>query len=266
MNEYIEILGRTQFISYTQAVLIVIIGGIASKIIARLIYYYLKDRINLQSALIVKKLIFYIFFLISIFSALDHLGISLKVLLGAAGIFTVAIGFASQTSASNLISGIFLLFEKPFAIGDTIVVGDTTGVVISIDVFSTRLKTFDNLFVRIPNETLMKGQITNLTHFPIRRVDLSLAIDYHQDINVVTNILKKIVDENPLCLDEPECLILIKKFGQYALELQFSVWGKKENYIQIKNELHQAILKHFTQEGITIPLPQQVMTVKQTHA
>lgn len=262
MENTLEILGRYQVLTYLQAVMIIIVGGVLAKIIARVFHRYFRDRIDRQSALIVKKLLFYVLFLLVIFSALDHIGIDLKVLLGAAGIFTVALGFASQTSASNLISGIFLLFEKPFELGDTISVGDTTGIVLSVDLFSTRLRTFDNLFVRIPNETLMKGQINNLTHFPIRRVDISLSISYQQDIEAITQILKKIVDENPLCLDEPECLIIIKKFSQYAIDLQFSVWGKQENYLRIKNELHQTIVKQFAQEGISIPLPQQVTIIK----
>ncbi|MFN9975907.1 MAG: mechanosensitive ion channel family protein, partial [Phycisphaerae bacterium] len=113
--------------------------------------------------------------------ALDSLGFDLKVLLGAAGILTVAVGFAAQTSASNLISGLFLMFERPFVVGNSIVIGDLRGEVVAIDMLSTKIRTFTNMMVRIPNETLVKSNIVNLSYFPIRRVDLEVGVAYSSD-------------------------------------------------------------------------------------
>jgi hypothetical protein len=104
-----------------------------------------------------------------------QLGFDFTVLLGAAGIVTVAIGFASQTSASNLISGLFLVWRRRSGIGDIVTVDGVTGEVLSVDLLSTKLRTFDNLQVRIPNETMVKARITTLNRFPLRRVDLTSA-------------------------------------------------------------------------------------------
>lgn len=262
MEWMINFLERYQILNYAQALFILIIGIMLSKLISKIVHHYFKEKIEAQSALIIKKLLFYILVIVTVFTTLDHIGINLKVLLGAAGVFTVALGFASQTSASNLISGIFLLLEKPFAIGDTISIGDTTGIVLSVDLFSTRLRTFDNLFVRIPNETLMKGQIINFTHFPIRRIDIALSVAYGEDMSKISRILLKLSEENPLCLDEPEAIILVKRFAEYAIDVQFSVWGKKENYLKIKNEIHQAVIERFTLEGIKIPFPHNVTILR----
>ena len=79
--------------------------------------------------------------------------------------------FASQTSVSNIISGIFLISEQPFQVGDLIKVGETKGVVLSIDLLSIKLRTFDNQLVRIPNENLIKNELSNITRFPIRIVE-----------------------------------------------------------------------------------------------
>ena len=122
-------------------------------------------------------------------SALRELGFDLSVVLGAAGILSVAIGFASQTSTSNLISGLFLMLERPFSIGDVIKVDSTTGEVISIDLLSVKIRTFDNLFVRSPNESMIKTQVTTLTKFPIRRADLQVGIAFKEDIERVKEIL-----------------------------------------------------------------------------
>ena len=82
----------------------------------------------------------------------------------AAGLLTVALGFAAQTSASNLISGLFLLGERPFVVGDVIrLASGITGEVVGIDLLSVKIRTFDNLLVRVPNETLLKSELTNLT-------------------------------------------------------------------------------------------------------
>src|SRR5262249_54810678 len=119
---------------------------------------------------------FYTVFVLFLFATLDQLGFDLSVLLGAAGIFSVAIGFASQTSASNFISGLFLIFEKVILEGDVITVDGVTGEVMSVDLLSTKIKTADNLFVRIPNEMLIKSKLINLSRFLHRRLDLIITV------------------------------------------------------------------------------------------
>src|SRR5699024_2454555 len=116
-------------------------------------------------------------------------GISLAPLLGAAGIAGVALGFASQTSVSNIISGLFLIAESPFKVDDIITVKSTTGVVLSIDILLVKLRTFDNQYVRIPNETLIKTEVTNITRFPIRRLNTTISVAYKEDIGQVREIL-----------------------------------------------------------------------------
>ena len=115
-------------------------------------------------------------------AVLGELGVKLTALLGAAGIVGIAVGFASQTSVSNIISGLFLISEKPFAIGDVLKVGGTTGIIQSIDLLSIKIRTFDNLFVRIPNEKILSSEVTNITRFPIRRMDIVFQVDYGQDL------------------------------------------------------------------------------------
>ncbi len=188
-------------------------------------------------------------------SALRELGFSLAVLVGAAGVLTVAIGFASQTSASNLISGLFLLGEKPFQVGDFITVGERTGELLSIDALSVKLRTFDNLFVRIPNETLIKSEVVTLTRFPIRRIDLKIGVAYKEDVRRVHDVLLEVAERNRLCLDDPAPLFVFLGFGDSSLDLQFSVWATRENYIELTNTIHTEIKEAFDAAGIEIPFP-----------
>ena len=192
-------------------------------------------------------------------STLHQLGFKLSVLLGAAGVLTVAIGFASQTSASNLISGLFLIAERPFVLGDVITVENTTGEVLSIDLLSVKLRTFDNLYVRVPNESIIKTRITNLTYFPLRRADISVAVAYKEDLPKVREVLTAVADANPLCLDEPEPLFIFKGYGDSALEMQFSVWGKRENFLDLRNSIQLEIKAAFDEAGIEIPFPHRTI-------
>jgi small-conductance mechanosensitive channel len=218
-----------------------------------------KKQLPPQAAMLLRKGIFYVGTLVIILTILHQLDLKMGALLGAAGIVGIAIGFASQTSVSNIISGLFLISERPFEVGDLIRVGDTTGTVMSVDLMSVKLKTFDNQFVRLPNETLIKTQVNNLTHFPIRRLDVHLGVAYKEDVAKVKKVLAEIGSENPYCLDEPGPLILLQNFGDSALEFLFAVWSTKEDYLQLKKTIRQEIKERFDAEGIEIPFPHRTL-------
>jgi len=241
-------------VSYIQAAVLVIVGYFVARIVRTAITRLLRHAAAHQK-LIFRRFAFYITFGIFIASALVEVGFDVRVLLGTAGILTVAIGFAAQTSASNFISGLFLLGENPFSIGDVIRVGSTTGEVLAIDLMSVKIRTFDNLFVRVPNEQLVKSEITNLTRFPIRRVDIALSIAYKDDMRKAVEVLNQVAAANEQCLTEPEPLFIFKSFGDSGLELQYSVWAVRENYLTLKNSIQIEIKEAFDRAGIEIPFP-----------
>ncbi|PKM45845.1 MAG: mechanosensitive ion channel protein [Gammaproteobacteria bacterium HGW-Gammaproteobacteria-1] len=212
-----------------------------------------------QETMLVQRVVFYGVLALSVVTALQQMGFDLGVLLGAAGILTVAVGFASQTSASNVISGLFLIGERAFVVGDTIKLGNTVGEVLSIDLLSVKLRTPDNLFVRVPNETLIKAEIVNLTRFPIRRVDLLIGVNYKEDMAKVQRVLQEVAERNPLCLTEPEPLFIFSGFGDSAMNLQFSVWAVRENFLELRNSIQREIKQAFDAGGIDIPYPQRVL-------
>ncbi len=211
--------------------------------------------------MLASKILGYVLMVIVLVVFLTELGFSLGPLLGAAGVFGVAIGFAAQTSVSNIISGFFLIAEKPFVVGDVIQVGGTTGVVLSIDTLSAKLRTFDNRFVRIPNEILIKSEVTTLTRFPIRRIDLSVGVAYKEDLAKVKQVLLGIANDHPLALQEPAPQVNFQSFGPSSVDFMFLVWTTKEHFIQVKNELNESIKRRFDEEGIEIPFPQQTVHI-----
>ena len=216
---------------------------------------YFTKKMSAQQGMLFSKLLLYTGLVIIIISVLSDLGFKLTHLLGAAGIVGIAVGFASQTSVSNIISGLFLIAEKPFEVNDVITVGGTTGVILSIDILSVKLRTFDNKYIRIPNETLIKSELTNITRFPIRRVDINVGVAYKEDIARVRTVLLDIAHKNPLCLNEPQPLVIFSGFGNSSIDLMFLVWSVKTDWLNLKNTIMEEIKQRFDQEGIEIPFP-----------
>ena len=240
-------------------ILTIIIGYIFIRLIALFVGRVTKKRFSPQSSMITQKVVIYggTFFLFVI--TLQQFGLKMSALLGAAGIIGIALGFASQTSVSNVISGLFLIGEKPFAVGDLVKIGDKQGIILSIDLLSIKLRTFDNQFIRIPNENLIKTDVINITRFPIRRLDLMVGVAYKEDIKNVIAVLKDIADKNPLVLDEPEPFIMFQEFGDSSLNIKFGVWVTKEQYWELKKKILAEIKERFDSEGIEIPFPHRTL-------
>lgn len=235
-----------------KAALVVLIGLMLYLIVRR---YLRRKKAASPQVAVIQKVAGFTILVVTFLWALHELGMSMGVLLGAAGILTVALGFASQTSASNVISGFFLMAERPFSRGDLIKVGETAGRVLSIDFLSVKLRTFDNRLVRIPNETMLKSEFANLTKFPIRRVDLNIGVAYKEDVNKVRRILFEVADRNPLCLDEPRPFFFYRGYGDSALQFLFGVWATQENFFEVQTRLYMEIKEAFDRAGIEIPFP-----------
>ena len=234
---------------------LLVLGAVLASLAARSVSKVMAKRSSRHHTVMVRRLVFYVIFVLFGVAALREAGFSLDVVLGAAGILTVAIGFASQTSASNMISGLFLLVEKPFEIGDSIEVETIAGEVVGIDMLSVKLRTRDNLYVRIPNETLIKTPVVNRSRFPIRRIDLNVGIAYAEDAGKVEALLMELAEKNPACLEEPKAFVLVTAFGPSSVELQFSFWVPKDKVLEGKSVMLVAIKKALDRAGVEIPFP-----------
>lgn len=255
LQQLLDFATHERFVQIMRAAVLVLVGLLLALMARALPTRLLGHRLHQHQLMLLRRGVFYGILSVFFAAALHQLGFKLAVLFGALGIFSIALGFASQTSASNLISGLFLLGERSFSIGDIIKVNDTTGEVLSVDLLSVKLRTFDNLFVRIPNETLIKSEVTTLTRFPIRRHDMQLGVAYHEDIAHVQEVLMRTAEANPLCLDEPEPLFIFTGFADSAMTIQFSVWALRENFLEMRTAIFADIKRAFDAAGIEIPFP-----------
>lgn len=242
------------------ALVLCFVGFVLARIVSNTFIRTIGTRFNAHQRLVWRRGIFYFIFLLFVIASLKEAGFKLSVFLGAAGILTVALGFASQTSASNLISGLFLIGEGSFEVGDTIqltlIRGNTIeGEVISIDLLSVKLLTLDNVYVRLPNEQLIRAPVHNLSKFPIRRLPIIVPINFDEDINKVREVLINIANAYPLVLADPKPHVTVSSFGESSIEILFALWCKQDNYLQVKDEIHEFIRNRFVENKIEIAVP-----------
>ena len=244
--------------SIARAAIYLIVGAVLARIVRFGVERSLTT-LETGQRLLLSRIASYTVITLFAISAMRQFGFDFTVLLGAAGIVTVAVGFASQTSASNLISGVFLTLERAVQPGDVVTVGGRTGEVISVDLMSTKLRTFDNLLVRIPNETMVKSEIVSLTRFPIRRFDLAVGVAYDSDLGVVQKTLLDTAHANPLCLDEPAPLLISQGFGDSSIDYTLAVWAKSEHWLTLRNMITREVKEAFDAAGIEIPYPHRIV-------
>ncbi len=199
--------------------------------------------------------------------ALHAIGVDLVSIMGAAGVVGIAIGFASQTTLSNFISGIFLVSERSVSLGDYIRVEDAEGTVEAINLLSVSLRQGDNSLIRIPIETLIKSPMVNVTGDHMRRIDFDLGVDYSSDLKQVRECILRVVEEQPLLILTPAPVVLFKGFGDSSLDLHIGAWTTTKDYHEARFHFAYALLAAFDREGINIPFPvRQVLTGTQSGA
>ncbi|MCQ2249119.1 MAG: mechanosensitive ion channel family protein [Treponema sp.] len=222
------------------------------KFICHLINKNSKDRINKHTSMLINKFVKYTFYIFLIMYILGLFGINLKALWGAAGVAGIAVGFAAQTSVSNLISGMFLLGEKTIKIGDFISVGGVSGTVESVGLLRIQVYTLDNQVVRIPNSSVINSNLTNFSTLPIRRFVFEVPVSYETDMTAALEAVKKVPECCPTVLQDPAPSVFYDGFGDY-IKLQLAVWFKGSDLIQTKNDVYINIVKECKKVGIEIP-------------
>lgn len=233
------------------------------RILNRLVLRFARKVCKPQVQMFIEKGINYTAVIIILLTIFNRLGINVSALMGAAGIVGIAVGFAAQTSVSNVISGLFVMSERAFEIGDLLEVNSIVGTVVSIDLLSIRLKTAENQFVRIPNETIIKTNLINKTHYPFRRFTLHVGVAYGTDLRKLKEILLDIAAANQYAVSDPEPVVIFNAFTDSSIEILFGVWAPSEQFLDLKNSLMIDVSERFVREGIEIPFPQRVVTLKE---
>ena len=200
-------------------------------------------------------------FILSTLFAIMAIGINLTNLAFIAGALSVGIGFGLQDVIKNLVAGVIILLERPFRVGDWVVLSGVEGKIKQINIRSTELESFDKTSVIIPNATLISSTVTNKTHGDnMSRQSVSVGVAYGSDVKKVTQILLNCANDNKLVLKVPAPYVLFKDFGSSSLDFELRFYVKDINSgWTVPSQLRYEINQRFIDEGIEIPFPQLVV-------
>ncbi len=232
---------------------------IAAKAITIYLRRLLREKVAKEHLEIVAKVIYYAIIVIAVLSVLPTIGVKLSGLLVAGGIAGLAVGFASQSIIGNLISGLFLILERPVKIGNSVNIEGTGGIVEDVRIMSTTIRTFDGLYVRVPNQKVFTASITNFVANVARRFEYVVGIRYSDDADKAVEIIKSVIEEHPLALKNPAPQVFVDNLGDSAVNIIVRIWGPATEWFGIKTELLLKIKKAIEKEGIEIPFPQRVV-------
>lgn len=239
--------------------LILVIGVLIARIVSINVRRALSERLPVNERELLTKLVYYGIVILAFLAALPQLNVDLSGLLVAGGIAGIVIGFASQSVISNLISGLFLMFERPIQIGDNINVSDVTGSVEDIRVLSTVIKTFDGIYIRIPNEKVFTSNITNYVHNVARRFEYLISIRYQDDADLAIRIAKDVIETHPFALRNPSPSVFVDNLGDNGVNLTVYIWAPARNWWEVRTDLLWKIKKALEENGIEIPFPQRTV-------
>lgn len=244
---------------------IITVSVLIAKIISLKVKSSLKDKASDDKINTLSKAIHFIIILIGIFSVMPILNFNLSGLLVAGGFLGIVIGFASQSVVSNMLSGILLTFEKPFRVNDVIRLGGeegTVGIVEDTKIISTTMRTFDGVYVRVPNEKVFTGNITNFLENVARRFEYLIGIRYKDDAEKAIEIIKDLIEDNPLALKNPEPQVFVEELGNSAVKIRTRIWAPSTEWFQVRMKLLWQIKKELEENDIEIPFDQREIWFK----
>ena len=172
-----------------------------------------------------------------------------------------AFALAMKDSLSNVAGGVIILFNHPFVKGDEIQVEDVSGIVDYIDLMTTRLHTFSNQDITIPNSKLVSSIIINKTKNDIVRVDCKFSVSYDSDLAKVKELLNNIVEDGEMLLDSPKPVIGVSSYAESSVVWDMYVWTRTENRFKAKYYLGETVKSVFDANGIRIPFPHIDVTI-----
>jgi small-conductance mechanosensitive channel len=202
---------------------------------------------------------------VGIFFVLENAGIHLAALTVFAGAVGVGVGFGLQNIASNFISGLVILAERPIAIGDRVEVAGIAGQIEHIHARSTVIRTNDNIMMIVPNSKFIDSPVTNWTYGDRRvRFRIPVGVAYGSDINKVREALLAVAQENPDTLKEPAPGVFLEQFGDSSIDFKLIVWSSdmSDRPSRYHSDLNFAIAEKFHEVGIEFPFPQRDVHIR----
>ena len=255
---------RLNMMDIAGAFAVLVIGLMVAKLVSGWVERALtkSPRFEPTVANFLSNLVKYALWALVLITVLSQFGVETTSILAALGGMALAIGLALQGTLSNVASGVMILVQKPFKVGEAINAGSITGVVQQIGLFTTELKQFDGLFVMVPNSELWNQAIVNFHRHPIRRFELVVGIGYGDSMEQAREELLALAAADERVLDDPEPQAFVNSLDDSSVGIGLRVWCATGDYLALTWDLTEAAKARFDAVGISIPFPQREITQK----
>lgn len=250
---------RANLMDVFAGVAVLVIGLLLAGLISRWVRRALtnSDRLDPSVAGLLASLVRYALWVIVLVTVLTQFGVETTSIIAALGGMALAVGLALQGTLSNVASGIMILVQKPFKVGEAITVGSITGVVEEIGLFTTELRQFDGLFVMMPNNELWNQPIINFSRHPVRRFELLVGIGYGDSMEEARTELLALAKADDRVLADPEPVAFVNALNDSSVGVGLRVWCKTDDYVGLSWDLTERVKARFDEAGISIPFPQR---------
>ncbi|AWW72978.1 mechanosensitive ion channel protein [Erythrobacter sp. KY5] len=255
---------RLNLMEIIGAIAVLVIGLVIAGLISRFVSNALtrSDKLDPSVASLLASLIKYALWVVLGVTVLTQFGVETTSIIAALGGMALAVGLALQGTLSNVASGVMILVQKPFRVGEAITVGPITGVVQQIGLFTTELKQFDGLFVMMPNNELWNKAIVNFSRHPVRRFELVVGIGYGDSMEQARQTLLDLADADERVLDDPAPQAFVNSLDDSSVGIGLRVWCSTADYVGLSWDLTEAAKTKFDEVGLTIPFPQREVTTR----
>jgi small conductance mechanosensitive channel len=196
----------------------------------------------------------YAVFTIGVVSALGQLGVNTASLLTSLGVAGLTLGFAARDTLSNLISGLFIFWDRPFVVGDLIEIGGQYGRVKEITMRSTRVVTNDGRMLAIPNSQIVNSTVASYTNFPNLRIEIDFTVAVTEDLGRIRELLLDLIHDDERFLDEPRPDVVVTQLNDYNVAMAFRAWLEDERkHIPVRFEMRQKVFETLRDAGVDMP-------------
>ncbi|MFX1175960.1 small-conductance mechanosensitive channel MscS [Escherichia coli] len=244
-------------VNIVAALAIIIVGLIIARMISNAVNRLMISRkIDATVADFLSALVRYGIIAFTLIAALGRVGVqtaSVIAVLGAAGL---AVGLALQGSLSNLAAGVLLVMFRPFRAGEYVDLGGVAGTVLSVQIFSTTMRTADGKIIVIPNGKIIAGNIINFSREPVRRNEFIIGVAYDSDIDQVKQILTNIIQSEDRILKDREMTVRLNELGASSINFVVRVWSNSGDLQNVYWDVLERIKREFDAAGISFPYPQ----------
>ena len=249
-------------VNWALAALIALVGWWLAKWVSRMLYRAL-SRAGVEPTLagFLRNLAYAVLLVVVLITAMQKIGVSTTSLLAVLGAAGLAVGLAMKDSLSNIASGVMLIVLRPFRDGDSVQAAGMEGVIEEVRIFQTRMRTFDNRLIILPNSMITTAPIINFTAKPQRRIEILVGVGYDDDLKHAREVLLGLATGNPLILKTPEPFVQVTRLAERSVDVTLYAWTKTKDFGEARSQLTEGVRSAILGNGLSLPSAQRDLHV-----